>query len=64
MSGPGDAAQTRELTAAAHRLAALADRIRELRNQLAGLGAPASGAGERGTAGEEVVADGAKGDGR
>ena len=64
MSGPGDAAQTRELTAAAQRLAMLADRIRELRNQLAGVAPPAVGPSERGTPGEEVVANGAKGDGR
>jgi hypothetical protein len=64
MSGQGDASQTRELTAAAHRLAALADRIRELRNQLVGVAAPAACSGERGTTGEEAVADSVKGDGR
>jgi hypothetical protein len=64
MSGRGDAAQTRELAAAAHRLAVLADRIRELRNQLAGLPATPAGPGERGGPGAESTADAPKGDGR
>jgi hypothetical protein len=64
MSGRGDAAQTRELEAAAHRLAALADRIRELRNQLAGVPATPAGPGERGASPEGSTAQDAKGDGR
>jgi len=60
MSGGGDAAQTDELAAAARRLAALADRIRDLRGRLAG--APA-GAGPSSPS-PETATEGAKGDAR
>ncbi len=63
MNGGGDAAQTNELAAAAHRLTALADRIRDLRNRLAGVPAAGVPAGERGTS-PEATSEGAKGDAR
>jgi hypothetical protein len=61
MSGGGDAAQTDELAAAAHRLAALADRIRDLRNRLAGV--PPQPSVTPGTT-QEAATEGAKGDAR
>jgi len=62
MSGGGDAGQTDELAAAAHRLAVLADRIRDLRNRLAGVPGTAAPSGERGASAE--TAQGPKGDAR
>jgi hypothetical protein len=64
MSGRGDAAQTRELAAAAQRLAVLADRIRQLSEQLTGIPASPAGPGERNPAPDQPAAGAAKGDGR
>jgi outer membrane murein-binding lipoprotein Lpp len=62
MSGRGETAQGPELAAAAQRLAALADRLRQVREQL---DAAAAGAGEPGaTAEAPVTGEAGQGDAR